>query len=271
MFREKLHKDLDGISPSEELLSRVSLMMSEEAKKPKPPIYMNAVRWGGMAAAICLIAGSAAFFANNRGANNLETAAADTAGYSLEECADTAAPTVQAEDGADYAIEMIADGAADVYYAQAQTEEADDAVYYEEACCEAEADFAEADITEETSFFPNCDEAACETEEDICDIIFTVKAVRGGETLELSAEVCRNIYEIMCDYFTEYPNSMIDINLTAEQTDMYAENGLYISIDTPPAEEWLVLIDENSSFAAKNGEIFPLHEEYRDKIAIYFE
>jgi len=28
-FREKLHNDLDGISPSDELLSRVSQMMAE--------------------------------------------------------------------------------------------------------------------------------------------------------------------------------------------------------------------------------------------------
>jgi len=84
MFREKLHKDLDGISPSDELLSKVSLMMAEEAKKPKQPLYLNIAKWGGMAAAICLIAvGTLTFL--NKGSDGHEIATADASGYSLEE------------------------------------------------------------------------------------------------------------------------------------------------------------------------------------------
>lgn len=55
MFREKLHSGLDALSPSPELLDRVSEMMAEEARRPKPKIYMSAVKYGGMAAAVCLI------------------------------------------------------------------------------------------------------------------------------------------------------------------------------------------------------------------------
>lgn len=55
MFREKLHNSLDSVSPSPELLDRVSEMMAEEARKPKPKIFISAVKYGGMAAAVCLI------------------------------------------------------------------------------------------------------------------------------------------------------------------------------------------------------------------------
>lgn len=74
MFREKLKKDLDGISPSDELLSKVSLMMAEEAEKPKQPIYLNVAKWGGMAAAVCLIAvGAVTFLGKGSDAISTET------------------------------------------------------------------------------------------------------------------------------------------------------------------------------------------------------
>ena len=82
-FREKLNNDLDGISPSDELLSRVSQMMAEEVKKPKQPIYLNVAKWGGMAAAICLIAVGAVTFLN-KGSDGHEIATADASGYSLD-------------------------------------------------------------------------------------------------------------------------------------------------------------------------------------------
>lgn len=82
-FREKLNNDLDGISPSDELLSRVSQMMAEEVKKPKQPIYLNVAKWGGMAAAICLIAVGAVTFLN-KGSDAHEIATADASGYSLD-------------------------------------------------------------------------------------------------------------------------------------------------------------------------------------------
>ncbi len=82
-FREKLNNDLDGISPSDELLSKVSLMMAEEAKKPKQPLYLNIAKWGGMAAAVCLIAVGAVTFLN-KGSDGQEIATADASGYSLE-------------------------------------------------------------------------------------------------------------------------------------------------------------------------------------------
>lgn len=56
MFKEKLHSDIDRLSPSPELLDKISLMMREEAEKRRPKPYMTAVRFAGVAAAVCLLA-----------------------------------------------------------------------------------------------------------------------------------------------------------------------------------------------------------------------
>lgn len=203
MFREQLHKDLDGISPSDELLSRVSQMMAEEAAKPKQPIYLNVAKWGGMAAAVCLIAVGAFAFAGRNSETTPGIATADVAGMARE-----------AAYSPDNAMEDMA----------LQTP-------------------ATVQIT----------------------------AYSKEMRIILPPEASDAVYEIMCGYYTENPHSLIDINLTPEQMDMYTASGLYIRIDTPYSEEWLVLIDDNSSFAVKNGEIFPLYDEYKDKITEYFK
>lgn len=56
MFREKLKNDLNGISPDEELLNKVTKAMQEEAAKPRQPKSAVLMRFGGMAAAVCMIA-----------------------------------------------------------------------------------------------------------------------------------------------------------------------------------------------------------------------
>ncbi len=63
MFREKLKNDLNGISPDEELLIKVTKMMQEEAQKPREPKRVAFMHLGGMAAAVCMIAvGSIALY-----------------------------------------------------------------------------------------------------------------------------------------------------------------------------------------------------------------
>lgn len=99
-FREKLHNDLDGISPDDELLSKVSLMMAEEAKKPKQPIYLNVAKWGGMAAAICLVAVGAVTFLG-KGSDAQDIATADASGYSLD-AASVDSETSLPEDNAEH-------------------------------------------------------------------------------------------------------------------------------------------------------------------------
>lgn len=59
-FKEQLKGDLDRLSPAPELLDRISAMMREEAAKPRPAFYASALRYAGMAAAVCLLAFGAA-------------------------------------------------------------------------------------------------------------------------------------------------------------------------------------------------------------------
>lgn len=77
MFREQLHESFDNISPSPELLDRISAMMQEEVSRPKPPIRMQAVRYGGIAAAVLITAGAAiAAVQINSGKNSITSEAA---------------------------------------------------------------------------------------------------------------------------------------------------------------------------------------------------
>ena len=65
MFKEQLHTAFDTISPSPELLDRISAMMSEEAGKKKAPLHLNVVKYGGIAAAVALAAGGTLLVINN--------------------------------------------------------------------------------------------------------------------------------------------------------------------------------------------------------------
>ena len=80
MFKEELHTSFDRISPAPQLLDRISAMMSEEAAKPKKPLYLNAVKYGGIAAAVVLAAGATVAVVQNAGSGSIttESAAANT-------------------------------------------------------------------------------------------------------------------------------------------------------------------------------------------------
>lgn len=57
MFKEQLHSSFDEISPSPELLDRISAMMNEEVNRQKPPLRMKVTRYAGIAAAVAIAAG----------------------------------------------------------------------------------------------------------------------------------------------------------------------------------------------------------------------
>ena len=76
MFRKQLHKDLDGISPDEELLLKITKSMQEEVQKPRPKMYTKAIRFGGMAAAVCMIAVGGIALTSNNGLRNEEVGSA---------------------------------------------------------------------------------------------------------------------------------------------------------------------------------------------------
>ncbi len=65
MFSEKLKNDLDGIHPRKDVLNNITKMMQEEAQKPREPKHVPFVRYGGMAAAICMIAVGAIALSGN--------------------------------------------------------------------------------------------------------------------------------------------------------------------------------------------------------------
>ena len=74
MYREQLHETFDKISPSPELLDRISAMMSEEVNRKKPSIRMNAVRYAGIAAAVVIAAGGTLALVQSQNGGTLKTA-----------------------------------------------------------------------------------------------------------------------------------------------------------------------------------------------------
>lgn len=116
MFREQLKKDLDGISPDEELMNRVTRMMQEAAAKPRQPKYVPFMRFAGMAAAVCMIVVGAGALYNTPKAVS-ETAAEDMgmaeglAACDMEKAAD--------ESGAEAEITAATTEAA-VYYSETE-------------------------------------------------------------------------------------------------------------------------------------------------------
>lgn len=55
-FKEQLKNDIDRLGTTEEFRNSLSQMLSEQADKPKPKLYISAVRYGAVAAAVCLLA-----------------------------------------------------------------------------------------------------------------------------------------------------------------------------------------------------------------------
>ncbi|MGN0617933.1 MAG: hypothetical protein ACI4J7_02815 [Ruminiclostridium sp.] len=122
MFREQLHKDIDRITPSPELLDKISLMMKEQVQKPKPRIFMNAVRYGGMAAAICLVSAAVIIFGIDGGINTSPSVSSPLSGGRSADSAQTTAETAALQPAAFGAYEAAtADGAA-VTYAETEAE-----------------------------------------------------------------------------------------------------------------------------------------------------
>ena len=169
MFKEKLHNDIDKITPSAELLDRVSLMMKEEASRKKPKIYMTAVKYGSLAAAVCLI--TALFIAFGNGSEKTKpevsglsvklmdnssdkdssvslAAAAETAEETraVTEALATEAPTAYgAVEGG--VCEDVAISGASAAYEEAETMEAEEAPRAAEMIADEYDGGAEADLS----------------------------------------------------------------------------------------------------------------------------
>ena len=148
MFREQLHKDIDRITPSPELLDKISLMMREQVQKPKPRIFMNSVRYGGMAAAICLISAAVIVFGIDGGVKtNSANQSPLSGGRSLQETQATAetagiAPTIFDGNTETTAAYAVTEAPAEV-----------EAIY---AATQEEISLASADYSDLYSLTPPC-------------------------------------------------------------------------------------------------------------------
>lgn len=121
MFREQLHKDIDRITPSPELLDKISLIMREQVQKPKPRIFMNAVRYGGMAAAICLVSAAVIIFGIDGGITSSPVQSPLSGGRSADS-SQTTAETAALQPAAFGAYEATTTAEAVIPYAETEAE-----------------------------------------------------------------------------------------------------------------------------------------------------
>lgn len=146
MFKEKLHNDIDKITPSAELLDRVSLMMKEEASRKKPKIYMTAVKYGSLAAAVCIITAVAVMMGN--AANNSEPQTGELARGYDEAAVDMNMMAFKAETGGETEAVMTP-AAAEEQAAEAAEADAGAAVYAVGEALQITAAETESPITTE--------------------------------------------------------------------------------------------------------------------------
>ena len=225
MFKEQLHTSFDSIRPAPELLDRISAMMSEEAAKPKKPIYMNAVKYGGIAAAVVLAAGATIAVVQN--ANNAGIATENAAVPSTTAAVAAAMPeTMTAYDDGEYLKAddaMTGAAAAETTTAAApyngEAAEAEAAEEYiaagEESMNAAEADGGETYFVTSAApetFTAATSDAAQNGGDDMQ--IFSAAGTPEGEAHEKNAEAAKDI---------EAPEAILAIP-DAAGAPQYAEN-----------------------------------------------
>lgn len=103
-FKEQLKNDIDRLGTTEEFRNSLSEMLYEQAEKPKPKLYISAVRYGAVAAAVCLLAFGAVklgLFGENA-IDTTSTASGNEAAVRAADIAETAAETTAAQVYEDY-------------------------------------------------------------------------------------------------------------------------------------------------------------------------
>ena len=170
-FKEQLKNDIDRLGTTEEFRNSLSEMLSEQADKPKPKLYISAVRYGAVAAAVCLLAFGAVklgLFGENavdtaNPASESNEAAAPAAGIAETTAAQIYDDNAEAESGnEDFGGNFMfispvsdeiyseddAESEADVYVGAAEDGEEyaeDDEVWVSSICAAQAADENEAD------------------------------------------------------------------------------------------------------------------------------
>ena len=226
MFKEELHTSFDRISPAPELLDRISAMMSEEAAKPKKPIYLNAVKYGGIAAAVVLAAGATVAVVQNAGSGSIttESAAANTT------AAFAAAETAYENDGMarlmpeSFAADAVNETEATVGAEPEMQEKADETAAENEDTIAGEY----APVTTTTAAEPaNYVAAAEEAIQDNSADMFSMKSVPENEVNDEAAEEEPSVMMAAAPEEPEMPGEM-----QAEEADeLYSDDAYFADED----------------------------------------
>lgn len=240
MFREKLKNDLNGISPDEELLIKVTKMMQEEAQKPREPKRVAFMRLGGMAAAVCMIAVGSIALHNSDGVE--------------------ASPTVSGSEETKAAA--VADTAVpELYVDEAAAEGADNTPAYQ-AVTEAVA---------ETEWYVLKEETAGTIEAESIGEIITADIYFKGDSVALTEEITLEIAVIAEKYMNENSYRALDLMLTEDETERIGENGLYFKASYMDGSYTAVYINDENSYACKGFLTYDLLGEEKALILSYFE
>ena len=241
MFKEELHTSFDRISPAPELLDRISAMMSEEAAKPKKPIYMNAVKYGGIAAAVVLAAGATVAVVQNAGSGSIttESAAANTT------AAVAAAETAYENDGMarlmpeSFAADAVNETEATVGAEPEMQEKADETAAENENMTAGEY----APVTTTTAAEPaNYVAAAEEAVQDNSADMFSMKSVPENEVNDEAAEEEPSVMMAVAPEEPETPGEM-----QAEEADeLYSDDAYFADEDADYAAAYPEAMEEEA-------------------------
>ncbi|HBI51791.1 MAG TPA: hypothetical protein DDX72_03305 [Ruminococcaceae bacterium] len=245
MFKEELHTSFDRISPAPELLDRISAMMSEEAAKPKKPIYLNAVKYGGIAAAVVLAAGATVAVVQNAGSGSIttESAAANTT------AAVAAAETAYENDGMarlmpeSFAADAVNETEATVGAEPEMQEKADETAAENENMTAGEY----APVTTTTAAEPaNYVAAAEEAVQNNSADMFSMKSVPENEVNAETAEEEPSVMMAAAPEEPEMPGEM-----QAEEADeLYSDDAYFADEDADYSTAYPEAIEEEAEAEA---------------------
>lgn len=247
MFREQLHKDLDGISPDEELLTKVTKLMQEEAQMPRPKMYRSVIRYCGMAAAVCMIA-VGAIALNNSNIKTSENAARGT-------------------DMVYFSDEAVGGAATECAPAADMAEEAEEKPVAEEFAFAAEDGVMAAEDSSKTSESGNSMETS-----DIQKKGILLSEIRyKGSTVEADADMSGKLIQNAVNYVKESPEAMLDLAMTVEEMTAYEKDGLYLHIIDSGRREVYILLGETDSLVRYGSSFYSVSDEFKAEILAYFE
>ena len=247
MFREQLHKDLDGISPNEELLTKVTKLMQEEVQMPRPKMYRSVIRYCGMTAAVCMIA-VGAIALNNSNIKTSENAA-------------------RGADAVYFSDEAVGGAATECAPAADMAEAAEEKPVAEEFALAAEDGVMAMEDSSKTSESGNSMETS-----DIQKKGILLSEIRyKGSTVEADADMSGKLIQHAIDYTKDNPDTVLGMALPKEMMEAVGDEGLYIHIIDSGRREAYILISDNDSLVCYKNTFYSVSDEFKAEILAYFE